>query len=263
MASTILVKDVLWRVCVLLQDTVPQFQRWPEIELVNWLNDAQDAIAKFLPAECSRLDAVKLSAGTCQSIDTILAANCKPSFGSAPSTPVYGNKFLAPLRNMGADGLSPGRAVRMVDRDVLDSQDPDWHTRTGTRIDSVMFDELTPRTFWVSPGAGANTWLQITYMAQPTRIPAGGAPAAELYKFDGVSTATISISDANMDELVDYVVARANMKDTNYASDSKQQFHSNRFLGSINARVTIATGVNPNLRLLPGINPEAAVKRGA
>ncbi len=260
MASSLLVKDVLWRACVLLQDAAPQFQYWTEAELVNWLNDAQDAIAKYLPAQCSRLDTLKLKPGTRQSIDTITPANCKNQDGQAPAANIYGNRFLAPVRNMGADGLTPGRAVRMVDRDVLDTQDPDWHTRTGNSINSVVFDELTPRNFWVTPGAGPNVWLEISYMAQPTRIPAGGAPSAEIYKVDGNSNTTIGISDENLEELVDYVVARASMKATKYSDSGKAAFHSARFLGSINTRVTVATGVNPNLRILPGIAPE--VSRG-
>ena len=257
MASTLLVKDVLWRVSVLLQDTVPQFQRWPEAELIYWLNDAQDAIAKYLPSECSMLGALKLRAGTLQAVDTVAAVDFKPSIGPVPVVPINGNRFVAPFRNMGAEGLTAGRAVRMVDRDILDGQDPDWHTRTGARIDSVMFDETTPRVFWVSPGVTGVLWMQIAFLAQPTRIPAGGAPAAEVYKIEGTSPATISISDTNLDEIVDYMIARANMKETTYSDANKVTIHTQRFLGSINARAMAATGVNPNLRLLPGITPES------
>ena len=260
MASTLLVRDVLARVSILLQDTVPQFQRWPEAELVNWLNDAQDAIAKYLPAECSLTGAFKLGAGTRQLIEAIPIANFKPANGIAPTGITYGNRFLAPLRNMGADGLTAGRAIRMVDRDILDSQDPDWHTRSGDRVASVMFDEMTPRVFWISPAAPGK-WIDIAFMAQPTRIPDGGDPGSPVYASDGSNTTTISVSDQNLEELIDYTVARANMKDTNYADASKVSFHTQRFLGSINARVQVATGVNPNLRLLPGITPEAS--RGA
>lgn len=260
MASTLLVKNVLWRVSVLLQDTVPQFQRWPEIELVNWLNDAQDAIAKYLPSECSLLGALKLQPGTLQTIDTVAAVDFKPASGAAPAVAINGNRFVAPFRNMGADGVTAGRAVRMVDRDILDGQDPDWHTRTGARIESVMFDETTPRAFWVTPGVTGTVWMQIAFLAQPTRIPAGAAPGAEIYKVDGASAATITISDVNLDEIVDCIVARANMKDATFSDPNKGSLHTQRFLGSINARAMAATGVNPNLRLLPGIMPEA---RGA
>lgn len=259
MAATLLVKNVLARVSILLQDTVPQFQRWTEAELVDWLNDAQAAIAKYLPHECSVLGAYQLSAGSRQLIDTIAVDKFKLPSG-APAAPINGNRFLKPIRNMGADGLTPGRAIRMADIEDMNSQDSDWHTRTGERVSSVLFDEELPRVFWVYPSA-AGKWVEIALLAQPAPIPAGGTPGAPIYHSTGASTVAISISDQNLDELVDYVVARANMKDTTFSDAGKVVLHTQRFLGSINARAMAATGVNPNLRLLPGISPEA--KRGA
>lgn len=256
MAATALVRDVLWRVAVLLQDTAPQFQRWPERELVHWLNDAQVAVVKFLPSAASRVDAIKLAAGTRQSIAAIPAANCKPGDGSTPSAPIYGTLFLNPRRNMGADGVSPGRSVRMVDRDVLDSQTPNWHTLTGADVSSVVFDPLTPRFFYVTPGVpvGQDRWLEIAYNAASTSIPNVAADGSEAYANSGSSTVTISIDDEHVDDLVNYVVARANMKDAKFADPAKAVAHTNLFLGSLNAKVTAMTGTNPNLRMLPGVD---------
>lgn len=255
MASTQLVKDVVWRIAVLLQDTAPQFQRWPERELIHWLNDGQAAIAKYLPLACSRVDAIKLAAGTRQSIGTIPAANCKPGDGSTPTAPIYGKQLLSPRRNMGSAGTTPGRAVRMVERDVLDSQDPDWHSRTATAVSSVIYDPLTPRYFYVSPGVGAtDVWLEIAYTAEPIAIPNTGTPGSEAYLVGGSSTATISIDDEFTEDLVDYVVARANLKDVKYAEAGKAQVHTQRFLASLNAKVAAVTGNNPNLTVLPGVS---------
>ena len=256
MAATALVRDVLWRVAVLLQDTTPQFQRWTERELVHWLNDAQVAIVKFLPSAASRVDAIKLAAGTRQSIASIAASNCKPGDGSTPSATIYGTLFLNPRRNMGADGLTPGRAVRMVDRDVLDSQTPNWHTLTGADVASVVFDPLTPRFFYVTPGvpAGQDRWLEVAYNAAPTSIPNVAAAGSEAYANAGSSIVTIGVDDEHVDDLVNYVVARANMKDVKYADPAKAVAHTNLFLGSLNAKVTAMTGANPNLRMLPGID---------
>ena len=94
MASTVLVKDVLWRVAILLQDTVPQFQRQPETELVRWLDDAQMAIVKFMPALCSRIDSVLLQPGTRQSIAAIPTTSVIPGDGSTPGATVYGTQLL-------------------------------------------------------------------------------------------------------------------------------------------------------------------------
>jgi hypothetical protein len=253
MASTLLVKDVLWRVAGLLQDTVPQFIRWPEVELVNWLNDAQVAITKYLPAASSRVDVIRLVPGTRQSIESIPAANCKPGDGSTPAQPIYGNQFMKAIRNMGADGLTPGKVVRIVDMDTMDSQSPGWHQTVGTAVGVVVHDPRFPRYFYVFPGVHATTqvWLEVGYTAQPLKIPAGGLEGAEIYKVDGASTETIKIADEYVDDLVDYVVARAYSKDSEYADANKAVAFTNRFLTSLNAKVAAITGNNPNLKRLP------------
>lgn len=260
MASTALVREVMWRVSVLLQDTSPQFQLWPERELVQWLNDAQMAICKYLPLACSRVDTMKLKQGTRQSIELIAAADLKPGDGSTPAGNLYGTQFLGPRRNMGADGLTPGRAVRMVERDVMDSQDPDWHTRSGPAVWSVVYDPLTPRYFYVSPGVPASpaVWMELAMAAKPLVIPNTGSPPTNLYAFEGSSTQTITIDDEFVEDLANYVVARANMSDKKWSDKSAAEGHTKLFLSSLNGKVSAITGNNPNLTVLPGVTQPGA-----
>lgn len=259
MASTILVKDVLWRVAVLLQDTAPQFQRWPERELVHWLNDAQRAISKFLPMACCRVDSVKLAPGTRQSIEAIPQANIVPGDGIALAAPVYGIQLLNPRRNMGANGTTPGRAIRMVERDVLDSQDPDWHTRVGAVINSVIYDAQSPRYFYVTPGVTGDVWVELAYSAKPREIPNTGVPGSDLYLHSGSSTAVIGVDDEYVSDLVNYTVALANMKDVKYADPQMAQQATRSFTESLNAKVAAVKGANPNLTVLPGVSERGAI----
>lgn len=262
MPTTALVKDVLWRVSVQLLDTAPQFSRFSERECVHFLNDAQVAINKFVPTAASRLDAVKLVPGSRQSIASIAAANCKPADGSTPSAPILGTQFLSPRRNMGANGTSPGAAIRVVDRDTLDVSDPLWHTRTGTTIKAVVVDPQTPLFFYVYPGVPAtpDVWIEQAYNAMPVPIPntatvdTNGVHATGVYGNAQTSTQTLTISDEHVDDAVNYVIARCAMKDSKYADPAKAMAHTQLFLGSINAKVTAMTGVNPNLRVLPGVD---------
>lgn len=258
MAATALVKDVLWRVAVLLQDTSPQFQRWPEREQVHWLNDAQAAIAKFLPLACSRVDAIKLKPGTRQSIAIIAPSDCLPGDGSTPSVPIHGTQFLNPRRNMGSDGATAGTVIRVVERDVLDSQDPEWHTRVGLSVKNVIYDPQTPRYFYVFPGvpaSPASVWMELAYTAKPLTIPNTGVPGGgELYLYSGTSTAAIGVDDEHVDDLVNFVVARANMADKKWADKSAAQNHTALFTSSLNAKVAAVTGANPNLTTLPGVS---------
>lgn len=255
MPGTILVREALRRVSTLLQDISPQWVNYPEQQAVDALNDAHLAIAKFLPSACSRIDSVKLAPGTLQSIETIQAANCKPGDGSVPSQPIYGVQVLGLRNNMGADGLTPGKVIRMVSMKDLDSEDPDWHlaSRAKTEVRVFMFDPVTPMYFEVSPPVHASTpvWVRLAYNAQPLKIPNTGTPGSELYSADGASTETIKIRDEFIEDLVNYVVARANMKDAEWADGNKAVAFANMFLGSLNAKVTALTGTNPNLKRLP------------
>lgn len=263
MAGTALVKDVLHRVSVLLQDAAPQFQRWTERELVHWLNDAQTAIVKFLPAAASRVDAIKLAPKALQAIASIPAADCKPGDGSTPSVPIRGTLFLNPRKNMGADGVTPGRIIRLIDREVMDAQKPDWQTATGTYVQAVVFDPATPRYFAVYPAVATTWWIEIAYNAAPLPIPNTAPQGSEAYLVGGASTTTISVDDEHVDDLVDYVVARAHSVDSEFSDKEKAVSFTNRFLGSLNAKVQAMTGHNPNLRMLPGAVDTAPAQRAA
>jgi hypothetical protein len=253
MAATTKVKDVIWRISVILQDVAPQFQRWPEKELVHWLNDAQVAITKFMPSACARRDVVKLKPGTRQSIESIAAADCKPGDGSTPGAAIVGTLLLDVTRNMGSDGLTPGNSIRPVPREIMDTQTPNWHTVAGTSISSYMFDPRNPRYFYVTPGVHATTpvWAEIDYTAQPIAIPNTGSAGSELYLETGGSTTVISIADEFVDDLVNYVVARSYNKASEYGDPNKATAYTNLFTNSLNAKVAAITGSNPNLKQLP------------
>lgn len=251
MASSTLVKDLLYRVSVQLHDISPQFTRWTQRELISALNDGQKAIAKYMPSSCSRVDAVKLVPGTKQSIEVIPAASIKPGDGSAAAQ-VLGHYFQAGIRNMGTDGLTPGKAVRVADREILDVNDPLWHTKTAAAVSQYMFDPRMPKVFYVSPGvpSDTNVWLDISFLSNPIEISVTGD-----YGMDSSNATKISVDDKYVDDLVNYILARCWMKDAEFANNGGQaSAHVQLFTASINAQVAAQTGVNPNLRALP-MNP--------
>lgn len=255
--GTLYVKDAIYRSSVLLQDVAPQFSRWPEKELVNWLNDGQRAIAKYLPMSCSRIDAVKLTPGTRQTIISIAPASIKSSDGSVPASNVVGIQLFDITRNMGSDGLTPGKSIRLVSREVLDSQRSDWHTISSAAgvVEQFVFDPRTPKHFYVSPGvrsSGGDVWVEASWLANPVDVPNTGTSGSPAYAYDGASTTAISIDDKYIDDLVNYMVARAYQKDAEFSANINNAInYSNLFLQSLNAQVAAATGVNPNLQTLP------------
>lgn len=253
MPSSTLVKDFLLRVSTQLLDMGPQFERWSETELVDATNDGQLVLAKYMPHTCARVDSIKLAAGTRQYIGYIPAAMVLPSDGSSPAD-VYGYMLQGVNRYMGANGATPGIAIRIADKETLDAVAPDWHTKTGTPR-QYTFDPRNPKHFYVSPGvkAGDNVWVEVSLLADPVKIPNTG----NLYGATSVSTTKLSIDDRNVDDLFHYVMARANLKDAEYGGNAAlASTYTNLFVGSVNAQVTALTGVNPNLKTLP-LNPAA------
>ena len=252
MPST-LVRDVLRRVSTLLQDMKPQYRRWSEIELVDALNDGQRALAKYLTLAGSRVDVIRLAPGSRQFVGSVSSANILPGDGSTPVTK-RGIALMDVLRNMGASGATPGKVVRLARRSDKDAADPAWHAAAAaTAIDEFMFDPRTPTFFWVSPPVHASTqvWVEIAWTAQPDLIPAGGAANSEIYKADGSNTQAITVDDLYVDDLVNYVVARAFLKDAEEGDSQNGQVYAGAFLASLNAQIAAQSGTNPNLRILP------------
>lgn len=251
MAGTVLVREALRRASKLLNDLSPQFQRHPEAGCVDSLNDGALAICKYLPLAGSRVDAVRLAPGTRQSIKSIAQASIVPGDGS-PAAAVQGISVISCARNMGANGAQPGRVIRPIDRKTLDAVDRDWHlpSRASTTVRGFMYDPATPLYFYVEPPVHASTpvWVELAWNAQPARVP---NPGSTSYAADGNNSTPIPIGDEYLDDLVNYVVARENMKETEWADAEKAAFFANLFLTSLNGMAAAQTGINPNLKRLP------------
>lgn len=254
MTAVTTVREVLWDVAVLLNDSAPQFNRYGENELIDWLNDGQMAIAMLLPSANSRVVAMKMRPGTLQSIDTIATTDLKLEDGSTPSAAMRGIEVVDFMCNMGADGATPGPAIPPpTSRRLLDATNPNWHASTGKVVYEAVYDPKLPRNFLINPGAPASgaVWLRIGLNAQPTLIPNTGTPGAEIYAHSGSNATVISVSDEHRADLVNYVCARARMKDGTSASDPQVAMFATLFTNSLNAAVTAKTGTNPNLKTLP------------
>ncbi len=259
--GTTLVRDLLFRASSQLNDLSPQFTRWKQRELVDACNDGQRAIAKYIPSSSARVDAVKLVAGSKQSIELILAASIIPGNGAAAAN-VNGTYFQTAIRNMGANGATPGNVVRVIDREVLDTGTPDWHvppTGTYAGVRGVVFDPRFPKIFYVWPAvpAGTTWWLEQSMLADPVLVPHA---AEDTYVWTGSDATATSIDDKYVDDLLNYIMARAFMKDAEWAANpAMAQNYTSLFVGSINVQVAALTGVNPNLQSLP-FNPNVPAK---
>lgn len=215
------VNTIVSRAQVILQDTTGI--RWPTTELIDWINDAQREIVLFKPDAGATTAVIPLAVGTKQDI------------------PAGGNRLLRVIRNMSA--LSGGlgrRAIRIVEREILDAQVPDWHNPAVTgdaahaaTVKHYCYDEQNPRSFYVYPGANTTSaWIEIVYSADPAAVTAGQ---------------NISIPDVFANAILDYVLYRAYSKDADYTAHSQRAAaHFGMFMTSVTGKSQIDNSTSPN-----------------
>lgn len=210
-------QSIIRRAVETLQDTTSV--RWPINELVRYLNDGQREVVLYRPDSMVTNATMTCTAGTKQAL------------------PANGAKLIEVIRNTG------GRAVRMVNREVLDAQTPGWHSVTGTAtILHFMYDPRDPKVFYVYPPALNTAQLDIVYAAYPTDItePADGS----LYT---AVTGNISLPDIYGNVLCDYVLYRAYTKDSEYAGNANRaQAHYASFANALGIEIKATVAVAPN-----------------
>jgi len=213
-------QSIVRRVVETLQDNTSV--RWPVNELVRYLNDGQREIVLYRPDAMVTNAAVTLVAGSKQAL------------------PANGTKLIEIVRNTGGTR----RSVRLVNREILDSQAPNWHNITGaTEILHFMYDPRDPKVFYVYPPAAASgASLDVVYAAMPTDVtePADGA----LYT---AVTGNISVPDIYGNVIQDYVLYRAYSKDSEYAGNAaRAQAHYGAFANALGVEMKATVNFQPN-----------------
>lgn len=164
--------------------------RWTETERLRWANEAMGAILTRRPQAFSRREVMPLVAGASQAI------------------PAGGSMLLDVVRNMGANGTTPGRAIRRTSRAILDDADRDWYSMTpASEIKNYTFDERLPEGFYVYPPAVAGTQVELVYTKLPATVTS--------------NTGSFDIGPEYMEAVVNYVCYRCNSKDSEYANGAQ------------------------------------------
>jgi hypothetical protein len=199
--------------------------RWTRSELLGWLNDGLRQIVLIQPNASNVVTAIKMVAGTRQTL------------------PSDGWLLMSVNRNMGTNGTTPGRAVRMISRELLDGFNPDWHTDTKTvAAKNYLYDIQDQTAFWVYPPNTGTGYVEINYSKQPTDLTA--------------ETQVIPIFDVYQQALLDYVLYRACSKDAEYAPGLQLgQGYLSTFVAAVQGKEISENKNNPIHGLLPR-NPE-------
>lgn len=196
---------------------------WPVAELVRYLNDGQREIVLHRPDAGLSSATISCVAGTKQSI------------------PPNGAKLIEVVRNAKPGGTF--RAVRLINKELLEAQIPNWHTMTPQdEVLHFMYDARDPKRFYVYPPATTNARLDITYSAYPTDIaePPGGSAYTAV-------TGDISVPDIYANALQDYILYRAYMKDSEYAGNAQRaQAHYAAFANALGVEAKATVAVSPS-----------------
>lgn len=136
----------------------PNGVRYTLSALLQFVSDAQRAVVLCRPDANAVVESVLLDEGS-----------------TRQALPAGGVRFFGLIRNMGADGGTPGRAVRVASLESLNLVSANWH-RAGPSPEIYDYapDEVTPTVFWVSPAPGKDVWVEIKYSAEPAEVRADG-----------------------------------------------------------------------------------------
>ena len=129
--------------------------RWSEPELLDYLNDAQRLIVMSKPDAYSKNAVVQLVEGTKQTVP----ADCI--------------QLIRLVRNMGVDGATPGKVIRLTSMEALDDVRPDWHFEAGDAISlNWVRNGVDAKSYYVTPPQPAVSpgQVEIIYSATPPDV---------------------------------------------------------------------------------------------
>jgi hypothetical protein len=129
------------------------------------------------------------------------------------------------VRNAGADGATPGAAIRQIERKVFERYQPNWSIDTADPVVvHAMYDaEDNNAVFYVwPPQPSVPRFIEIIYSVRPVIIA------------DALAGTKITIADYYANALLDYVLYRAFSKDSEYGNQSQEsQQHYKAFADAI------------------------------
>ena len=195
--------------------------KWTRAELLAWLNDGMRQIVLIQPSASSTTVSTKLVAGTRQTI------------------PAGGWLLLQIYRNMGTTGAVPGRAIRIVSRELLDGFSPDWHSTTAkAEVRNYIYDVQDQLAFYVYPPNTGTQYIELNYSMQPADLTA--------------ESQAIPIFDIFQSPLVDYILYRACSKNADYAPGMQlAQGYLGTFVAAIGGKAQSETMNEPTQSLNP------------
>ena len=197
-------KKVIDRVRAVVNDAIEV--RWLDPELLNWINDGRREIDTYQPGMFSQTANIvhKLADGCYQK----LVAN-------------NAYAIAAVTHNVNANG-SVGDAIRVTQRDVMDTFKPGWLADSGTKVQNWVQDTISPVSFFVYPAVKGGSVLVVARVAPP--------------ELTSVNDTALPF-DQFLVPLVNYVLHRAYAKDAEVAKNAQLSAdYLNLFTAAVSAK---------------------------
>lgn len=167
------------------------FITWTEATLIKYINSAQKMIASIRPDASSTTATMIMVVGTKQTMPTAAL------------------RLLEITRNMGSDGLTPGRAVNASDHDAFRLFNSSWHTATAVaEVKNFAYNEKTPDIFYVDPPSDGTGYIEMAYSIVPTVVTANGD--------------TLSLKDIYKNHIVQWCMFKAYSIEVDSASSQRR-----------------------------------------
>lgn len=196
--------------------------RWTDVDWLSWLNDGQrDAVL------------VKPDINVANATVALVPNTTKQSL------PSDGTLLIDLVRNMGSDGATPGRAIRVVSKDSLDATSPTWHTDPAIGyVTNYVYDPRDPKNYYIYPQVSSTYYVEMRY----ARLPVELASLSD----------TISLDDIYANAILNYMLFRAYSRDSVYADHANEsQMYYQLFLSALGVVSTNELRNNPNLTTGP------------
>lgn len=217
--GTLTAQAIIDKTEVILQD--PSNLTWAETDHLTNLIDGIREICKIKPDAYITNAPVQLVAGAKQ------------------SAPAGASLILDITRNMGITGTTPGDAITLIDRAVMNAVLPGWNTATAAAtVIHWMYDPKDPKVFYVYPPqpGTATGYVEMECMAQPAAI---------------IISAAIPIDDDYENALLNFMLYRAWLKKQPQLASG----YWSLFLSDLGADKQAEDAENPNLKPIKGGTP--------
>ena len=197
---------------------------WTIAQLIAWVNDAIRALALVKPDSTAVTATQQLTAGQTKQVLS-MASDLR---------------LIRLVRNMGANGTTIGRAIRLGDMNALDSFDLNWHTATPDAVvREYMFNAERPDEFWVSPPVHATTAVYVELIKSVL-------PAAVV-----AITDTLPVKDIYGPPLIEWVCYRAFSRDSERTPNwARAARHFQAFFNMLQVKQVTDMAINPKVREL-------------